>query len=125
MNTIQLIFTTIGAVIGIALGIGTLVGILIRYMLVPFLAEKFVLLEETHKQVSENRHSNETPTVLDRIEEVKTQSDRIEALAVKSQEEVKSIARRFGEMFDGHIEWSQREVDAVWAELKRKRDRNA
>lgn len=120
MNTVQLILTTIGAVLGIALGLGTLVGILIRYMLVPFLAEKFVLLEETHKQVSENNHRNESPTVLDRISEVKTQADRIEYLAQNSRHAVNTLAR----MFDGHLKWSQDEVDAMWKAIKETRERS-
>lgn len=83
-----------------------LIGLAVRFILLPYLREHLIEpVKETRKQVTVNHHSSETPTVLDRIDDVSQQVHRLAG------------------MFDGHLDWSQREVDALWAALKRKANR--
>ena len=60
-------------------------------------------LRETHKQVTENHHSNTQPTVLDELSDVKTE---IRAL----RRDLADQAARFGD----HITWGDREVRRLW-----------
>lgn len=104
----------------------TLLGLAVRYVLMPYLQTHLIkpmkvgaeLVEETHKQVTVNHHSSERPTVLDRIDDVANQ------VAENTRE-----TRALGRMFDGHLEQAleaenrvQREVDRIWRALDRKRD---
>jgi len=80
-----------------------ILGVIVRLVLVPYLREHLITpVKQVEKQVTENHHSNETPTVLDRIDDVQT---AIKALA---------------HAFDGHLDWSEswtklieREIDLV------------
>jgi len=69
-----------------------IIGLATRYILVPYLREHLIAkVDETHKQVTENHHSNkEQPTVLDRIEDV--------------HRDVMALAQ----VMDAHMDWSDR-----------------
>lgn len=103
------------ALSAVVLGL-TLVGLAVRYVLMPYLREHLIQpVKETRKQVTENHHSNTVPTVLDRIDDVANQ-------VAENTRETRAMAR----MFDGHLDWSQREVDRIWRRLeedRRKDDR--
>ena len=79
-----------------------LLGLAIRYVLVPYLRDHLVNpVKEVQKQVTENHHASpEQPTVLDRIEDV--------------HQEVKALAH----VMDTHMEWSEREHAVVSRKLK-------
>lgn len=86
------------------LGFLTLAGLATRYVLLPYLKEHLIKpVAETRNQVTVNHHSSPTPTVLDRIDDV---SQQVHQLSL---------------MFDRHLDWSQQEVDALWAVLNRRR----
>lgn len=96
-----------------ALGVLTILGLVVRFVLLPYLREHLVQpVQETHKQVTENHHSNDRPTVLDRIDDVSGQ-------VAENTRETRALAR----MFDGHLDWSQHEVDRLWTALQAQRDR--
>lgn len=91
---------------GVTLFLG-LIGLGVRFALLPYLKEHVIdPVKQTNKQVTVNHHSSKEPTVLDRIDDV--------------HRELSALAR----MFDGHLDWSQREVDQLWRELKRKKNRD-
>jgi hypothetical protein len=115
------------AAVAILVGLCTLIGISVRFALVPYLETHLInpqrvtreLVEETHKQVTVNHHSSEQPTVLDRIDDVAHQ-------VAENTQETRALAR----MFDGHLEQAaaseirvQAEVDRIWRELRNRRDR--
>lgn len=94
----------VSAALGSAVSLSVLAGLAVRVALVPYLRDHlFAPVQQTNKQVTENHHSNDQPTVLDRLDDV--------------HNEVKAMSR----MFDGHLDWSQREVDRIWNELQRRR----
>lgn len=98
--------------VSVTLGVLTLLGLLVRYALLPYLKENLIepvkntneLAATTNRQVTVNHHSSDVPTVLDRIEDVGRQ---VQVLAF---------------MFDGHIDRHQREVDAIWKELRARKE---
>lgn len=98
----------------------TLLGLVVRFVLLPYLREQLRLSRETHKQVTENHHSNARPTVLDRIDDVHKEATRAADAADKAVEKVDTLGR----MYDGHLEWSQNEVDRIWARLNEKRNQS-
>lgn len=69
-------------------------GLLTRYVLMPYLRDHLMVkVDETHKQVTENHHTNDQPTVLDRIDDVGT--------------DMKALTR----VMDEHLRWSDRWTD--------------
>lgn len=107
----------------------TILGLAVRYVLMPYLSTHLIgpiqagaqMVEETHKQVTVNHHSSPEPTVLDRIDDVSSQ-------VAENTRETRAMAR----MFDGHLERAQdaedrfaAELDRVWAYINRsKREGN-
>lgn len=125
-------WNTLGAIAAIVVAVAGLVGgvvaFLVKYALLPWLLTHVAIpVAETRKQVTENSHKNDTPTVLDRIDEVKTQGDRIERLAKDSHDEVGMLSK----MFDRHVDWSeyqdeelkrvQDKVDEIWNHYREKK----
>lgn len=92
-ESLGLIVTALTAVT-LALG---LIGAATRYVLLPWLREHLVNpVRQVEKQVTQNHHANDPPTILDRIDDVSVQ--------------LMALAR----MFDGHLEWSEDEVQRLW-----------
>lgn len=104
----------------------TILGLAVRYVLMPYLSTHLIapiqagaqMVEETHKQVTVNHHSSPEPTVLDRIDDVSNQ-------VAENTRETRAMAR----MFDGHLERAQEaedrfqgEVDRIWAQLRSQRE---
>lgn len=86
--------------LGTMLAGSAVVGLGARFVLLPWLREHLVgPVQQVKKQVSENQHANQQPTVLDRIDDVQT--------------ELKAL----GKMFDGHLQWSERWVDLIEREM--------
>ena len=75
----------------------TLLGLAVRYVLLPWLEAHLVKpMRQVEKQVSENHHSNDSPTVLDRFDDL---SNEVRALA---------------SVIEGHIEAADDEMKRVW-----------
>lgn len=86
--------------LGTLLTVFAVLGVLVRYVLLPYLREHLIApVKQVEKQVTENHHSNSTPTVLDRIDDV--------------QQEVRVLGR----MLEGHMDWSERWVNLIEREL--------
>lgn len=64
----------VAVVVGISGILGGIITFLVKYALLPYL-EKHVRtpVEEIHHQVSQNSHASETPTILDRLDDVMSQ----------------------------------------------------
>lgn len=78
------------AVVSTLVGTAVLGGLMIRYALLPYMKSQL-------------------------IDPVITQLATIGQIANDAMSQVRII----GNMWDGHQEWSQREVDRIWAELMR------
>lgn len=104
----------------LALGVLTLLGLVVRYVLLPYLREQLKLTRETHAQITTDPSTPAAEPTL--REEVGKLGGEIEDATL----ELRSMAL----MFDGHLDWAQREVDrlrrerqemvdAIWRELRR------
>lgn len=92
-----------------ALGVLALIGAAYKWVLLPNLREQVVKpLHEARRELTGGKHD---PSIRDQLDEL---SGEIEDATL----ELRAMAL----MFDGHLEWSQAEVDALWRELKRQRD---
>lgn len=95
--------TTLAAA-GVAVGFG-------RYVLLPWLRANLVApVEHVKRQVTENRHINAVPTVLDRLDDVQ------EAVATLTlQVEAAHLAANIDRArLETHLGWSHEEVNRIW-----------
>lgn len=97
--------------LGTIIALFTVLGLIVKFVLVPYLKEHLVdPMKQVEKQVSENHHSNEVPTVLDRIDDV---SKAVTSL----RDELKTEVRVLASMYEGHMEWSDRWVKLIEREI--------
>lgn len=98
---------TVTFLMGTLLSLITLLGLLTRYVLLPYLREHLVApVKETHQAVTENHHSSpQAPTVVDRLEDLHT--------------DVRTLTR----LLDLHTSWSDREHRAIRRELAEAKSR--
>lgn len=110
---------------------------LIRYGLLPYLREQLALNREIHQQVTAiSSPADQPPTMHEQVNDLAV---RVEDVAGKVDEHTGELEdatlelRAMALMFDGHLDWAQREVDKLrnerqrmvdelWAELRRQRD---
>jgi hypothetical protein len=115
--------------LGILLIVGCLISViwfLLKYAALPWLrAELTAPMQRIETQVTENGHTRQTPTVIDRIDEVKQialeaarHGKEGSGLAKEAIAEINALSR----MFDGHLDWSQEQVDLMWLALHKKKD---
>lgn len=111
-DAIGLVVLVGGAVCGVTAG-------LIRYGLLPYLREQLQQTREIHREVSPAPSPPaEPPTMREQLVELAGKVDEHAGELEDATLELRAMAL----MFDGHLEWSQREVDKLWAELNRQRD---
>jgi hypothetical protein len=61
----------VAAAVGITVGLLTLLGAAVKWVLLPYIQRELVdPIQQTHHQVTVNHHSSETPTILDRLDDV-------------------------------------------------------
>lgn len=91
---------TITWILGTGLSLAAVLGISVRFILLPYMREHLVQpMKQVQKQVTENHHHNAEPTVLDRIDDV--------------QQSVGALTR----VIDGHLDWSEKWVDLIEREI--------
>lgn len=98
--------------VALAIGLCTLVGLVVRYALLPYLREQLQLNREIHQQVVTTEPSSPA--------EPSTMREELTQLGGEIEDATLEL-RAMALMFDGHLEWSQEEVDRIWAELNRQR----
>lgn len=95
--------------------VGTVVA-LIRYGLVPYLRDQLIApMQETNRELT---GGDNAPSVREQLDELREVADSHAGEIEDATLELRAMAL----MFDGHLEWSQTEVDRLWAELKRQRE---
>lgn len=108
----------IGVVAGALVSLCVLLGLVVRFVLVPYLRDQLVRpVQETHRQVTQNRHANPEPTVLDRIDdvhdEVKMLRDTFAAVQAVANAAARSSAAAHRKL-DQHSAWADVEVTRLW-----------
>lgn len=113
-----------GAILGTLLAVLALVGALWKWVVLPNLREQlFHPMREVSRQVTENKHANVTPTILDRLEDIEGRltgvAETVEAIGLSQSAvlrmsgRVHSIEQRLGR----HVGWSDEEVIRIWRAL--------
>lgn len=60
----------IGTVLSVTLGILTLLGLSVKFILLPYLRDNLIKpINEVHRQTTVNSHSSADPTLLDRMDD--------------------------------------------------------
>lgn len=85
----------VAAVLGVVLTLLALTGVLWRYVLLPNLREQlFDPVKENHRQLTENRHTNHEPTLLDRLDDLE---NHIELVALNQLALLKRVGTHIGD----------------------------
>lgn len=109
------------------LGLSGVVGLLIRFGLVPYLRTELIEPAQQTNQIVTG--GDEAPDVRELVDQLATKQDELSGEIEDATLELRAMAM----MFDGHIEWAgaeaqlirherQQIVDEIWAELNRQRD---
>lgn len=98
---------TLGAMLGVVLGTMALIGAAVRWILLPYLRDTlFTPLREAHRQVTENKHSNPSPTLLDRLDDLE---QLVEAVGLNQQ-----AVLRLQLKLDRHVGESSQDRARLW-----------
>lgn len=112
---------------GASLSICGLAGLAVRYVLVPYLREHVVVpVQETHRQVTQNRHESNVPTVVDRIDDLREQIDHLGSTIVATQAVANAAARSSSaahRRVDDHLTWAREEDSRLWRAVSEARHR--
>lgn len=102
------IFATLGTIVGFLWWLG-------KPRFVEWIRSELIApVQATHKQVSENHHDNETPTVLDRIDDVQQIATAARDAALGTRDQLNShLLTSSKQIADGN-----REAVAMWEAIK-------
>ena len=88
--------------------VSVLIGLAVKLVLMPYLREHLIApMAQVKKQVTENHHENDEPTLPDRIEDVGKDVHR-------ARDDVRALAR----VFDQHLNFSDRWTDLIEREIE-------
>jgi hypothetical protein len=114
------------------LGIGAIIGGIIRYGLIPYLRRELIEpAQETNRQITgtDTPEHEPGPTFREELAQLRHEITSVSGEVSTAAAELAAMAM----MFDGHIEWSQEDHDAIrrerqeivdrlWRELRRQRE---
>lgn len=120
----------VGVVASAALAVCGVIGLAVRFVLVPYLRDHLVVpVQETHRAVAAHADSRDerppTPTLLDRLDDLADKVDHlanstaaVQAVANASARSAAAANRRL----DRHLSWSDEEMMRVWREVAKNTD---
>lgn len=86
---------TAGAVLGVVLAVLALLGVGWKFVVLPNLREQLLEpVKETNRQVTENKHANRDPTMLDRLHDLE---QLVEAVGLNQTAILRRLGRHIGE----------------------------
>lgn len=86
---------TVGAVLAVVVTAFAVVGVIWRFVMLPNLREQLLRpVEETRRQVMDNKHVNRKPTILDRLDDVE---QTLEAIGLNQTSLMRQIGEHVGE----------------------------
>lgn len=116
----------VGAVSGAILGVSAIVGGIVRYGLVPYLRDQLIRpARQTNLELTGGRNE---PSIRELLEQLQRTSNQHGGEIEDATLELRAMAL----MFDGHLDWAQKEVDKLrrerqeavdelWAAIKQRR----
>jgi hypothetical protein len=119
----------VGVAATAVLSVLALVGLLVRFVLMPYLREQLVEpIRETHRQVTQTHPVASDPTLVDRLEEFAATVDNVADMLTHTDEKVTAALRTFGrrtdategrvqalrQALDQHVSWAREEDSRLW-----------
>lgn len=115
-DTRDLITWTLGTLVSMSV----LIGLAVRFVLLPYVKDHLVQpMKETHRQVSENGHTNASPTIPDRLEDLGAKVEEATEAHAKLSTDMGAVVR----VVDEHLAWSERWTSLIDRELELVRDK--
>lgn len=126
----------VGVVTSALLGTFAVVGLVVRFMLLPYLREQVVRpVQETHRQVTPHTPGDAgAPTVADRLSDVQASLEDIRGevgqIAKKARENRRlalaagQVADAVGRRLSDHEAWAREEDSRLWSAVRRHHSAN-
>ena len=123
----------VGVVATAVLGVAAVLGLIVRWALLPYLREQVVKpVQETHRQVTpHDRPTDAEPTIVDRLDDVQTELRELRQVGeglTKKAERNRALALAAGAAADtankrlsDHETWASQEVRHLWAAVSEPR----
>lgn len=121
-GTVKTLLENAGQILALLLSFCALLGLLAKYVVLPWLEDRFAplaaQLKETHHQVTTNGHTSSEPTLKDTVHTLQNEVRELKGETRADLSRVHMDLRAAGKLYDAHIDWSSRHGDAVWRELR-------
>lgn len=123
----------VGVIASAVLALMTVLGLVVRYALLPYLREQVVKpVQETHRQVTpHDRPTDAEPTIVDRLDDVQTGLTELREVAeglAKKAVRNRALAEAAGKSADAahrriadHVAWAREEDSRLWAAVNNPR----
>jgi hypothetical protein len=82
------LLTVLATALSVTLAVGAIIGGFVKWVVLPNLRDMVRQQTEIHKQVTENHHSNDKPTLLDKLDDIERAVDRVDTKVDKVDEKV-------------------------------------
>lgn len=106
-------------ILGTCVTLGVILGFAVQKMILPYLRRHLIApVQEVRKQVTENHHTNDRPTILDRL-------DDLEGQITSGLEVARGDVRAVSRVLDGHLASGERWMELYDRELALVKDRVA
>lgn len=108
----------LGAGLGLLLSFCVLVGLIGKWVVLPWLEDRFAPLalqvKETHHQVSTNGHVSADPTLKDRVDSLRNEVRELKGETRRDLGDVRADLHSVGQLYDAHVEWSGDDRARLW-----------
>lgn len=122
MNDAQQAATVLAALIAACIGVLTLLGLAVRWVLLPYIRDQLVRpIRQINAQVTPEDGSSDA-TIVNRLEEVVREVRDIREENRGEVRETRAEVIALSHMFDGHLEWSQAQVDLLAEQIRHARE---
>lgn len=120
--------SVLAAAVSALVGMFAIIAVVYKLVVLPRLREDLLRpVRETHRQVTQNRHVNREPTVLDRLEDLNARFDelgtRLDAMDKRGERNFRLAtaaggrADQLSKDLEEHKSWAREEDTRVWAAL--------
>lgn len=94
-------------IISTMLALAALAGLMVRYVLMPYLREHLLKpMQRVEHQVSGNAHQSDEPTVLDRIDDMHSEVRELRAEQRRTRSDLSDLSRSVGDHLLRSESWS-------------------
>lgn len=111
-----------GSVLGLLLAFCAVVGLIAKYVLLPWLEDRFAplrdKLEETHHQVTTNGHVSADPTLKDQVHSLRNEVRELKGETRADLSAMRQDLYVVGQVYDRHVDQADAEGRKLWTALE-------